>query len=229
MPSTNVHGTLNVLRRDPNGRRRGVSDHLDGQGSGPVTDKAADPVNVLGYSKRLTERLTAGFARQCRGTFVSVRFGNVLGSRGSVLTAFAAQIAAGGPVTVTHPEVTRFFMTIPEAVQLTLQAASLGGDGETLVLDMGEPIRIADVAEQMIGMSGRTGVSVVFTGLREGEKLHEDLFGSDEDDHRPRHPLISHVRVPVLHARDLHGVQPTLVDSHAFARIATMSAVEATG
>ncbi|MEI2650865.1 MAG: polysaccharide biosynthesis protein [Microthrixaceae bacterium] len=127
----------------------------------------------------------------------SVRFGNVLGSRGSVLTAFRAQIASGGPVTVTDPEVTRFFMTIPEAVHLVLQAASIGEDSETLILDMGEPVRIADVAQHMIEKSGRD-IKIVYTGLRPGEKMHEDLIGADEVDERPKHPLITHVRVKPL-------------------------------
>ena len=113
------------------------------------TDKAADPVSVLGYSKRIAERLTAHMAGQADGSYLSVRFGNVLGSRGSVLTALSAQVEAGGPVTVTHPEVTRYFMTADEAVQLVLQAAVIGSSGEVLVLDMGEPVRIADIAQRL--------------------------------------------------------------------------------
>jgi FlaA1/EpsC-like NDP-sugar epimerase len=166
------------------------------------TDKAANPANVLGRSKRVAERLTALYALDNDGVFLSVRFGNVLGSRGSVLTTFAAQIARGGPVTVTDPGVTRFFMTIEEAVQLVIQAGTLGRRGETLVLDMGEPILIADVARQLIAMSHRP-VNLVFTGLRPGEKLHEDLFDKTEQGSRPHHPLISHVRVPQLKARFL--------------------------
>jgi len=166
------------------------------------TDKAANPANVLGRSKRVAEKLTARYALDNGGTFLSVRFGNVLGSRGSVLTTFAAQIARGGPVTVTDPDVTRFFMTIEEAVQLVIQAGALGQRGETLVLDMGEPILIADVARQLIAMSHRP-VDLVFTGLRPGEKLHEDLFDKTEHGSRPHHPLISHVRVPQLRDRFL--------------------------
>jgi FlaA1/EpsC-like NDP-sugar epimerase len=161
------------------------------------TDKAANPTSVLGYSKRITERLTAQASTVADGTYLSVRFGNVLGSRGSVLTAFAAQIAEGGPLTVTDPEVTRYFMTVQEAVQLVIQAAAIGRDGEALVLEMGEPVRIAQVARQMAEQAGRP-VEIVYTGLRPGEKLHEDLFGADEDDHRPLHPMISHVSVPPL-------------------------------
>ena len=162
------------------------------------TDKAANPSSVLGYSKRIAERITSARAQDAEGTFLSVRFGNVLGSRGSVLTSFAKQIAAGGPLTVTHPDVTRYFMTIEEACQLVIQAAAIGGPGEALVLDMGEPIRIQDVARQLMEQSG-TPVRIEFTGLREGEKLHEELFGDGEpQDVRPRHPLVSHVPVPAI-------------------------------
>ena len=141
------------------------------------TDKAANPGSVLGYSKRITERLTAYASSVGSGSYLSVRFGNVLGSRGSVLTAFAAQIAAGGPVTVTDPEVTRYFMTIPEAVQLVIQAAAIGRDGEALVLEMGKPVSIAQVARQMVEQAD-TPVDIVFTGLRPGEKVHEELFAT---------------------------------------------------
>jgi len=159
------------------------------------TDKAANPVSVLGYSKRIAEGLTAAMAARASGTYLSVRFGNVLGSRGSVLTAFAAQIAAGGPVTVTHPDVTRYFMTVDEAVQLVIQAAVLGHDGEALVLDMGEAVRIDAMARQLIALS-KTDIAIEYTGLRDGEKMHEDLLGSGEPDSRPQHPLVSHVNVP---------------------------------
>ena len=161
------------------------------------TDKAADPTSVLGYSKRLAERLTAHFAQHTDGTYLSVRFGNVLGSRGSVLTAFAAQIEAGGPVTVTDPDVTRFFMTVEEAVQLVIQAGAVGGDGEALILDMGSPVRIDDVARRLISESDRA-IEIVYTGLRSGEKLHEILISSEETGAQPCHPGISHVRVPPL-------------------------------
>lgn len=186
---TNVLGTLNVLRA------------ASSVGVGHVinisTDKAADPVNVLGRTKRMAERLTSTVAGQTSGHYLSVRFGNVLGSRGSVLETFAAQIARGGPVTVTHPDVTRYFMTIPEAVQLVIQAGAIGAGGEALVLDMGSPVRIADVAAQLISMEGRL-IDIRYTGLRPGEKLHEELIGSAEHGERPVHPLISHVPVPPL-------------------------------
>ena len=112
------------------------------------TDKAANPTSVLGYTKRLTERLTADTATRTPGTFVSVRFGNVLGSRGSVLPAFRTQAERGGPITVTHPDITRYFMLVEEAALLTINAGAIGRDGEVLVLDMGEPVKIADVAQR---------------------------------------------------------------------------------
>ena len=164
---TNVLGTRNMLMV---AREHGVKVFVN-----ISTDKAADPENVLGYSKKATERLTAGVAAPQGGRYLSVRFGNVLGSRGSVLTAFRAQIANGGPVTVTDPQVTRFFMTIPEAVHLVLQAASLGDDSETLILDMGEPVRIADVAHHMIEKSGRD-IKIVYTGFA---PRREDARGPD--------------------------------------------------
>jgi FlaA1/EpsC-like NDP-sugar epimerase len=188
---TNVIGTWNVLCA---ASEVGVGTFVN-----ISTDKAANPVSVLGYSKRVTERLTAHTARRVDGRFVSVRFGNVLGSRGSVLDAFSRQIADGGPVTVTHPDVTRFLMTIPEACQLVLQAAAIGTGGEALVLDMGVPVKIADVARLLICRAHRDDVEIVYTGLRAGEKLHEELFGSGEvRDYRPSHPLVSHVSVPPL-------------------------------
>jgi FlaA1/EpsC-like NDP-sugar epimerase len=192
---TNVKGTRNVLAAATS---VGVSHFIN-----VSTDKAADPVNVLGRTKRMAEQLTATYAQQNDGRFLSVRFGNVLGSRGSVLETFAAQIARGGPVTVTDPEVTRYFMTIPEAVQLVIQAGAIGKAGEALVLDMGEPVKIADVAAHLIGLDERP-INILYTGLRPGEKLHEDLFGNGEDDYRPIHPMISHVPVPPLHS-DLLG------------------------
>ena len=163
------------------------------------TDKAADPTSVLGWTKRIGERLTADAALRARAgqNYISVRFGNVLGSRGSVLTAFESQVRSGGPITVTHPEVTRYFMTIEEAARLTVYAGAIGRPGEVLVLDMGEPVRILDVANRFAQRSDPP-VEVVFTSLRHGEKVHEVLFAADERDRRPIHPLISHVDVPRL-------------------------------
>jgi FlaA1/EpsC-like NDP-sugar epimerase len=161
------------------------------------TDKAANPISVLGLSKRLTERLTAHAGRSARGTYVSVRFGNVLGSRGSVLTTFRTQADAGGPITVTHPDATRFFMSIEEAVRLTKYGAAIGSSGEVLVLDMGTPVRIMHVAERFASQQ-EPPLSIVLTGLRPGEKVHEDLFSDGEHGDRRAHVLISHVEVPPL-------------------------------
>lgn len=194
---TNVWGTLCVLEA---AAAAGVDRFVN-----ISTDKAADPENVLGYSKRITERLTAQYATTSEGRYLSVRFGNVLGSRGSMLGAFQQQIAAGGPVTVTDPGVTRFFMTVQEAVELVIQAGAIGESGEVLVLDMGKPVKIDDVARRLAAQADRP-IKIVYTGLRAGEKLHEVLLGTGEDDVRPVHPLISHVCAPPLetvHARQL--------------------------
>jgi FlaA1/EpsC-like NDP-sugar epimerase len=191
---TNALGTLNVLQL---AAQFGVQEFVN-----ISTDKAADPSSVLGRTKRVAEQLTAWQAERAPGRYLSVRFGNVLGSRGSMLHTFTAQIAKGGPVTVTHPEITRFFMTIPEACELTIQAAAIGRDGEVLVLDMGEPVRILDVARRLIAHSGKK-IEIKFTGLRAGEKMHEVLLGRTETDVRPFHPLISHVAVPPLSPGEL--------------------------
>ncbi|TWP52415.1 polysaccharide biosynthesis protein [Lentzea tibetensis] len=161
------------------------------------TDKAANPTSVLGRSKRVGERLTANAATRSDGKYLSVRFGNVLGSRGSVLSTFTEQLAQGRPITVTHPDVSRYFMMTDEAVQLVIKAAAIGRSGEVLLLDTGEQLRIADVARQLMKVSGRS-VPIVYTGLQDGEKLHEELFGQGEFDHRPLHPAISQVPVPPL-------------------------------
>ena len=159
------------------------------------TDKAANPISILGYSKRIAERITAYFGTQSNSAkFISVRFGNVLGSRGSVLMSFRDQIEKGGPVTVTHRGVTRYFMTISEAVQLVIQAGAIGSSGEVLVLDMGSPVSIYDVAARLVRNSQKI-VEIEIVGLRAGEKVHEELFGNGEVDTRPKHPLISHVPV----------------------------------
>ncbi|MGB7961890.1 MAG: nucleoside-diphosphate sugar epimerase/dehydratase [Propionicimonas sp.] len=198
---TNVLGTGNVLEA---ARNAGVEVFVN-----ISTDKAANPTSVLGFSKRMAERLTAGVAEEAPGKYVSVRFGNVLGSRGSVLPAFAEQIAKGGPITVTHPDVTRFFMMIPEACELVIQAAAVGTDGEAMVLDMGQPVRILDVAKQMIQMSGRKDVEIVYTGLREGEKMHEELFGSAEGQRQTSHTLIDAVPVPPLSIGEVRASEMT--------------------
>jgi FlaA1/EpsC-like NDP-sugar epimerase len=196
---TNIWGTLTVLEA--------AADHGVQSFVNISTDKAASPACVLGYSKRITERLTAYMAVRTGGAYLSVRFGNVLGSRGSVLTALSAQVAAGGPVTVTDPEVSRFFMLADEAVHLVLQAAAIGRGGEVLVLDMGEPVRIADMARRLAASTGRE-MDIVFTGLRPGEKLTEDLLGPGETDLRPCHPLISQVPVPALDPSEVTALDP---------------------
>ena len=170
------------------------------------TDKAANPISILGYSKRIAERVTAHFGvNSTAGKYISVRFGNVLGSRGSVLMSFRDQIEKGGPVTVTHRGVTRYFMTISEAVQLVIQAGAIGSNGEVLVLDMGEPVSIYDVATQLVRNSQKS-VAIEIVGLRSGEKVHEELFGDGESDTRPQHPLISHVPVSPIDVRVLEAM-----------------------
>lgn len=186
---TNVLGTKNVLDAC---QAAGVSVFVN-----ISTDKAADPSCVLGHTKLMTERMTASMVSFNGERFISVRFGNVLGSRGSVLMAFRHQIEHGGPVTVTDPEATRYFMTIPEAVHLVLQAAVIGEHSETLILDMGEPVRIDDVAKQMIEKSGRD-IRIIYTGLRPGEKTTEVLFSSGENASSRHHPLIFHTQVRKL-------------------------------
>jgi FlaA1/EpsC-like NDP-sugar epimerase len=186
---TNVIGTQNVLDA---AERVGVDHFVN-----VSTDQAANPTSVLGYTKLLTERLTAHKGGVADGTYVSVRFGNVLGSRGSVLPAFRMQADQGGPITVTHPDITRYFMLVEEAALLVVNAGAIGRDGEVLVLDMGEPVKIADVATRF-AQQHQPPLSIVFTGLRPGEKLHEDLVAADEDGERPFHPLITHVQAPAL-------------------------------
>jgi FlaA1/EpsC-like NDP-sugar epimerase len=146
------------------------------------TDKAVKPTSVMGASKRLAELVVQRLAATSQTRFSCVRFGNVLGSRGSVVPIFREQILAGGPVTVTHPEATRYFMTIPEACNLVLQAATLGSTGEIFLLDMGQPVKIVDLARQMIHLMGASGrVDVKIVGTRPGEKLFEELRTDAED------------------------------------------------
>ncbi|MCU1546594.1 MAG: polysaccharide biosynthesis protein [Homoserinimonas sp.] len=205
---TNVLGTLNVLQA---AREVGVETFVN-----VSTDKAANPTSILGHSKRVAEKLTAWAADETGHTYLSVRFGNVIGSRGSMLPTFASLIEAGGPLTITHPEVTRFFMTIPEACQLVVQAGGIGRPAEVLILDMGEPVKILDVANRMIDMSGKD-IAIIYTGLRQGEKLHEELIGENETDNRPIHPKISHAKISSIKPQNLDkaiwlarcGVGPT--------------------
>lgn len=171
------------------------------------TDKAVNPTSVMGVTKRIAEQVIQGFNGVGRTKFTVVRFGNVLGSNGSVVPLFAEQIRKGGPITVTDPEIKRFFMTIPEAVQLVLQASVLGQGGEVFVLDMGDQIKIVDLARNMIVLSGLVpgkDIEIVFTGLRPGEKLYEELFDGDEQVEPTAHAKINRaIGAPFL-ARELH-------------------------
>jgi len=200
---TNVMGTLNVLTA---AAEVGVGSFVN-----ISTDKAADPTCVLGYSKRVAERLTASFSLTEQGRYGSVRFGNVLGSRGSVVHTFAAQIEQGGPITVTHPDVERFFMLIPEACLLVLAAGSVGRNGDVMVLEMGEQVKIVDVARSLINLSGRRDIEIVYTGMRPGEKISEDLFSADETRRATSNPLVTNVTVPALSVEDVFAAE---LDNH---------------
>jgi FlaA1/EpsC-like NDP-sugar epimerase len=182
---TNVLGTLNAARfAGECGARRFVM---------ISTDKAVNPTNVMGASKRLAEVVVQAVAAEYPQTqYVSVRFGNVLGSSGSVVPLFTAQIARGGPVTVTHPEIVRYFMTIPEAAQLVMQAGLMGRSGQIFVLDMGEPVKIVELARMLIRLSAKTEqeIPITYTGLRPGEKLYEELLADDETSEPTPHPKL---------------------------------------
>ncbi len=179
------------------------------------TDKAVRPTSVMGATKRIAEKVIGSVAQKTGKPYVSVRFGNVLGSRGSVVPTFMRQIMAGGPITITHPEMRRYFMTIPEAVRLVLQAATLGRGGEIFVLDMGEPVKIADLAEDLIRLSGLevgSDIEISFTGIRPGEKLYEELFFGPDDATPTSHPKILRSRDgrPSL---DIHRSLDGLIDA----------------
>ncbi|MDD4216185.1 MAG: nucleoside-diphosphate sugar epimerase/dehydratase [Bacteroidales bacterium] len=162
------------------------------------TDKSVNPTNVMGASKRIAEIYIQSLAGDKNTTFITTRFGNVLGSSGSVIPRFKKQIQAGGPITVTHPEVTRFFMTIPEACQLVLEAGNMGEGGEIFIFDMGEPVKIAHLAQKMISLSGlKPGkdIQIKYTGLRPGEKLYEELLANKENTIPTYHPQIMIAKV----------------------------------
>jgi FlaA1/EpsC-like NDP-sugar epimerase len=198
------------------------------------TDKAVNPKTVMGQSKAVCEWVVEAYgARTDVSTrFVAVRFGNVLGSSGSVIPIFRRQIEKGGPLTVTHPEMTRFFMTIPEAASLVIQAGAIGGEGHVFVLDMGDPVKIVDLAEQMIRLSGKDPdeIGIDFVGTRPGEKLHEELWGENEQVFATAHPKIRRVSGPVVDAawlEDELAELERLVEGgetlEAVSRLATMS------
>ena len=177
------------------------------------TDKAVNPTSVMGATKRTAELVLQEINQHSKTKFVTVRFGNVLGSRGSVVPLFEKQIAAGGPVTVTHKEMTRFFMTIPEAVQLVLQAGSQAEGGEVFLFDMGKPVKINDMAEDLIRLHGLTpgrDIKIVYTGLRPGEKLYEELLTSEEGTTSTKHKKIFKARIQPLDEADLKQSLQTL-------------------
>jgi dTDP-glucose 4,6-dehydratase len=200
---TNVLGTANVLRA---ALEVGVETFVN-----ISTDKAADPTSVLGRSKLLAEQLTAWASIQGPGSYVSVRFGNVLGSRGSLVPTLGYLIEKGQPVTITHPEATRYFMTIPEACQLVLQAATQREMKSVFVLDMGNPVRILDVAQRMIELSGRT-VEIIYTGLRPGEKLHEVLYDDGGDLMNSDHELIWRIESGAYSPEELDTARGSFAD-----------------
>ncbi len=194
------------------------------------TDKAVNPSNVMGCSKRICEIYVQALARKVQKDgsaptqFITTRFGNVLGSNGSVIPLFRKQIAAGGPVTVTHPEIIRYFMTIPEACQLVLEAGSMGKSGEIYIFDMGQPVKIADLAKKMIQLSGRTDVKIEYTGLRHGEKLYEELLATRENTKPTSHDKIMIASVREYDFEDVSDDIENLINrSYQFDSMATVA------
>ena len=194
------------------------------------TDKAVNPSNVMGCSKRICEIYVQALARKIEKDgsaptqFITTRFGNVLGSNGSVIPLFRRQIAAGGPVTVTHPEIIRYFMTIPEACQLVLEAGSMGKSGEIYIFDMGQPVKIADLAKRMIQLSGRTDVKIEYTGLRHGEKLYEELLATRENTKPTSHDKIMIASVREYDYEDVaDDIDMLIQSSYQFDTMATVA------
>jgi FlaA1/EpsC-like NDP-sugar epimerase len=221
----NVFGTLNMAQAaKQHGARRFVL---------VSTDKAVRPTNVMGASKRLAEMVLQAYAQQAAETcFTMVRFGNVLGSSGSVVPLFRRQIAEGGPITLTHPDVTRYFMTIPEAAQLVLQAGAMAVGGDVFVLDMGQPIKIIDLARRMVQLSGLTlcdpdhpdgDIAIEVTGLRPGEKLYEELLIGDNPE-PTGHPRIMKAHEPFL---PWDALTPALAVLRAAAQAGDTAAIKA--
>jgi FlaA1/EpsC-like NDP-sugar epimerase len=177
------------------------------------TDKAVNPTSVMGATKRISEKVVMGLNGRGKTKFLAVRFGNVLGSSGSVVPLFKKQIASGGPITVTHPDIERYFMTIPEAVQLVIQAGAMGKGGEVFVLDMGQPVKIVDLAKDMIKLSGlepEVDIKIEFTGLRKGEKLYEELLTAEEGINTTKHAQIFMVKGRHGRLKELPRLLPQL-------------------
>ena len=213
---TNVFGTRNLLEA---AAKANVERFVN-----VSTDKAADPANVLGYTKRVGERLTSAYGARSSGQFISVRFGNVIGSEGSVLPTFRRQIAAGVPLTVTHPDVTRFFMTIGEAVQLVLQAGAVGASGDVLVLQMGQPVKIVDLARRLTAeISPGTVPEIEFIGLRPGEKMDEVLVNAQDKILDQPHDLLFRYSVPQLAPASVDGLNLDVLNETLIAQILEMS------
>ncbi len=210
----NVFGTLNVAE---------VADKYKAERFTLIsTDKAVNPANIMGASKRIAEIIIQMMSMKSRTVFSAVRFGNVLGSEGSVVPLFKKQIESGGPVTVTHPEIIRYFMTIPEAVQLVIQAGAMAKGGEIFILDMGEPIKIADLARDMIKLSGLepdVDIEIEYIGLRPGEKLYEELLLNEEGITATKYKKI-YIAKPTFHngetfEKELSNLKELLFNSNA--------------
>ena len=178
------------------------------------TDKAVNPTNVMGASKRIAEMYIQSLNQKAKTKFITTRFGNVLGSNGSVIPLFNEQISKGGPVTITHPDITRYFMTIPEACQLVLEAGNMGKGGEIYIFDMGDSIKIVDLAKKMIMLSGLTlgkDIQIVYTGLRPGEKLFEELLNNQENTIPTHHPKIMIAKVQQTDAAEISNAVDSII------------------